>query len=244
MEPMGKQVVYGPVNSRRFGRSLGIDLTPRGCVVCNFDCAYCEAGREEDEGCAPHWPSPGEVGSALSSALQTASTIDSITISGSGEPTLHPRFGAVAAEVLAEGRRSRPGVPVRILTNGSRATHPVVRRALDLFDERIVSLDAAANRVDRPQRRIPLGGRIQGISMLRDFTVQSCFIDGAVSNVDDASVSEWVELLGELRPSAVQVFTIDRPARTPGVRPVSLLRLEAISRRLKGQTGLPVQLAD
>jgi wyosine [tRNA(Phe)-imidazoG37] synthetase (radical SAM superfamily) len=236
-------IVYGPVQSRRLGRSLGIDLTPRGCLVCNFDCAYCEPGQPVDERCAPHWATPGEVGSALRNALHEVGSLDSITLSGRGEPTLHPHFPAVVAEVVAEARRARPLVPVRILTNGSRTTDPVVRRALDLLDERIVTLDAAAERVERPNARLPLGGRIQAFSMLRDFTVQSCFVDGAVGNVDERSVADWVELMAELRPRAVQVYTIDRPAREEGVRPASPLRLEAISRRLEEQTGLRVQLS-
>lgn len=236
-------IVYGPVQSRRLGRSLGIDLTPRGCLVCNFDCAYCEAGQPVDRRCAPHWPTAGEVASSLRNALHEVGHLDSITISGRGEPTLHPRFPAVVCEVLAEARRARPFVPVRILTNGSRTTDPVVRRALDLLDERIVTLDAAPERVERPNGRLPLGGRIQAFSMLRDVTVQSCFVDGSISNVDEDSVADWVELLAELQPRAVQVYTIDRPAREKGLRPASASRLEAISRRLREETGLPVQLS-
>lgn len=239
-----QDIVYGPVQSRRLGRSLGIDLTPRGCLVCNFDCAYCVPGEPVDERCAPHWSTPGDVASALRNALHEVGELDSITLSGRGEPTLHPRFPSVVAEVMAESRRARPFVSVRILTNGSRTIDPVVRRALDLLDERIVTLDAAADRVDRPAARHPLGGRIQAFSMLRDFTVQACFVDGEVGNVDERSVADWVELVGELRPRAVQVYTIDRPARDKGVRPASPLQLEAISRRLREQTGLPVQLAN
>lgn len=237
-------IVYGPVQSRRLGRSLGIDLTPRGCLVCNFDCSYCVPGEPVDERCAPHWATPGDVASALRNALHEVGTLDSITLSGRGEPTLHPRFPSVVAEVMAESRRARPLVPVRILTNGSRTTDPIVRRALDLLDERIVTLDAAAQRVDRPNPRLPLSGRIQAFSMLRDFTVQACFVDGEFCNVDERSVADWVELLGELRPRAVQVYTIDRPAREKGVRPASALQLEAISRLLREQTGLPVQLSN
>jgi wyosine [tRNA(Phe)-imidazoG37] synthetase (radical SAM superfamily) len=242
MEP-GEGIVYGPVRSRRLGRSLGVDLTPRGCLICNFDCAYCEPGQPVDARCAPHWPTPGEVGSALRNAFFQVGPLDSITIAGRGEPTLHPHFPAVVAEVLAESRRARPEVPVRILSNGSRTTNPVVRRALDLLDERIVTLDAAAERVDRPGARLPLGARIQAFCMLRDFTVQACFVDGTVGNVDERSVGEWVELLAELRPRAVQVYTIDRPPRAPGVRPASSRQLEAISRRLHDETGIPVQLS-
>ena len=231
-------IAYGPVASRRFGRSLGIDLTPRGCRACNFDCIYCEFGDvPRAEGCV-RWPSPGDVRHALMQTLGTADRIDSITISGHGEPTLHPDFAAATAEILGEARRSRSDVPVRILTNGTLATCPSVRRALDQLDERIVVVDAAAGRVNRPARGCPLGALVAGLLLLRDVSVQSCFIGGAVSNCDPSCVAAWAELVAELRPRRVQIHTINhRPARAD-VRPLACAQLEEIACVLRARTGI------
>ena len=228
-------VVYGPVASRRLGRSLGVSLTPPGARVCSFDCVYCEVcGETRRSG----WPPPDSIEAALADALTQAGPLDSITISGDGEPTLHPRFAAAVAAVLRVARRSRPRVPVRILTNGGSAVRAEVRAALDRLDERIVMLDAAAERVDRPAPDCPLGAIIYALSLLKDVTVQAFFIDGIVSNVGNMAVREWVDLVRELRPRAVQICTIDRPPWKCDVRSVSQQQLEEIACLLRDRTGI------
>jgi wyosine [tRNA(Phe)-imidazoG37] synthetase (radical SAM superfamily) len=227
------RLVYGPVASRRFGRSLGIDLMPPGRHVCSFDCVYCELPLGEEDGGGRSWPTPGDVECALGNSLPDAGPLDSITISGRGEPTLHPRFGSLAAAVLCTARRARPEVPVRILTNGSRATRPEVRRALDLLDECVVKLDADSARIARPRATAQLGTLVAGLALLREVTVQACFVSGEPSNVGPEAVEAWIELLREIRPRAVQIYTIDRPPRVAGVRSAPLATLEAIASLLR-----------
>jgi wyosine [tRNA(Phe)-imidazoG37] synthetase (radical SAM superfamily) len=233
--PPGEAIVYGPVRSRRLGRSLGVRLTPPGAHVCSFDCVYCELrGGTRRNG----WPSVDAIEAALADRLPQLGRIDAITISGDGEPTLHPDFPAVAEAVLQAAAAHRPGVPVGILTNGSRAVRPEVRRALDRLDECIVMVDAAAERIDRPAGDCPLGAIVYGISLLRRVTVQACFVDGWVSNVDRAAVRQWVELVRELRPRKVQITTIDRPAWKCDARPVPREQLEEIACLLRDRTGV------
>ncbi len=231
-------MVYGPVTSRRLGRSLGVNFTPPGCRVCSFDCVYCECGRGRREGPGVRWPAPGALEAALSHALAHAGPLDSITISGHGEPTLHPRFGAAAAAVLAESHRARPGVPVRILTNGSRAGRAEVRRALDLLDERIVKVDAGWERVNRPSTDCDPEALLPSLARLRNVTVQSCFVEGAVRNVDEHTVRRWAEFLAKLRPGAVQIYTIDRQPAESDVRPTHPAQLEEIACMLRDRTGI------
>lgn len=235
-------LVYGPLESRRLGRSLGINLARPGRTTCSFRCVYCEFPREEGCDAYGDWPTPSAVGSALARALPRCGRLDSITISGSGEPTEHPQLGAIVSRVMREARRARSEVPVRILTNGATAIRPEVRRALDRLDERIVTLDAGAKEVDRPEARSPLGGALYGVSLLRSITVQSCFIDGAVSNVGERTVSEWVDILGELRPRAVQIFTMSRRPALMDVRPVSAARLKEIACLLRARTGIDARV--
>jgi wyosine [tRNA(Phe)-imidazoG37] synthetase (radical SAM superfamily) len=230
-------VVYGPVRSRRLGRSLGINLSPPGVCVCSFDCVYCEFRRGRRPGDRLRWPSPDDVALALADSLPRCGRLDSITISGHGEPTLHPRFDAVVKSLLAEARRARPDLPVRILSNATGALLPGVRHALDLLDERIVKLDAGAARVSRPAGQPP-GALLAALCLLRDFVVQACFVEGVVSNTQEPTVQEWIELVGELGPRSVQVYTIDRPPARAEVYPVPSAQLEAIARRLERATGI------
>jgi len=231
-----KGIVFRPVSSPELGRCLAVDPLPPPYRACTYDCVYCPFSPRPNRRRGPRWPTPGEVGSAVANALHEAGPLDSITLAGHGEPTLHPLFGSIVAEVLSAARRVRPGVPVRIVTNGSMVCHEDVRRALDLVDERIVKLDAAAERICRPDVGHPLGAVIASLPLLRDMTIQSCFVEGAVENTDSDSVREWVDLIGELRPEAVHIYT--QPGREAGVVPVAAWRLHQIAAQLQEQSGL------
>lgn len=239
--PIPCGIAYGPVVSRRFGRSLGIDLGPGGGRVCTFDCVYCDLSGPP-RARSVRWPSPGDVRSALVLALAEAGELDSITLSGRGEPTLHPRFGAVVAEVLGEARRSRSGVPVRVLTNGSGVMRPEVRRALERVDECVVSWDAGGDAVARPRDGSGCGVRAARLGLLPAATVQACFVTGRVSNSDAVSVAAWIDVLGELRPRAVQITTVSRPPAWPGVLATPAHRLEEIARDLRGACAASVSV--
>lgn len=233
-------IAYGPVLSRRLGHSLGLNLTPVGYRVCNFECVYCEYRDAPVRGA--RWPTPDEVGFALARALAKSMELDSITISGHGEPTLHPRFPDVVDRILSRAGRARPGVPVRILTNGSRAAQPAVRVALERLDERIVKLDAVPERTCRPSRRAPLGALFFAIGQLADVTLQSCFVEGESSNTARTAVREWADLVLELEPRAVQIYTIDRQPARADVRPASADLLEEIACELRARTGIEAQV--
>ncbi len=215
-----------------------MNLNPPGCPVCSLDCVYCELPRGGPGDRGRPWPAPGRVGTALANALPGVGAIDSVTLSGNGEPTLHPCFGTVVAEVIGAVRRSNPKLPIRILTNGTEALRPPVQRALDFLDERILTLDAEPSAVNRAGPEHDLRERIAGARSLRDVTLQSCFIEGAVSNVGAASLAAWIEAIARIRPRAVQIYTIDRPAATPGIRPVAPRSLERIARELWAGTGV------
>lgn len=235
-------VVYGPVVSRRLGNSLGVNLMRPGRSVCSFHCVYCEFPRRHCRDPYGDWPTPAAVAAGLAHALPRCGPLDSITVSGSGEPTSHPDFAAVVGQVLAEARRARPDVPVRILTNGATTVRPEIRRALDQLDERIITLDAAAERVDKPDADSPLGGVVYGISLLRDFSLQSCFIDGRVSNVEDETVRQWADLVGELEPRRVQIFTVSRRPAFADIHPVPEDQLEEIACTLRARTGIEARV--
>ena len=230
-------LVYGPVVSRRLGRSLGLNLTPPGCRVCSFECVYCEFGRESGARGAC-WPTPSAVRSAISTALHDSGALDAVTISGHGEPTLHPRFPEVVAEVVAEIRRSLRGLPLCVLTNGSTVTRQSVRRALDGVDRCIVTFDAAPERVDRPHAGISLADRIEAMRALRAVTLQSCFIEGVVSNCDLESIEAWADAVRRIQPASVQIYTIDRQPADAGVRPADSGALEEIACLLRDRTGI------
>src|SRR5438093_13440183 len=95
--PLQRGIVYGPVRSRRLGRSLGINVLPRDLKICNMNCAYCQYGwtrKRQARGEPTGWPSPVRIESVVSTRLRQAAAaaeiIDRLTVAGHGEPTLHP----------------------------------------------------------------------------------------------------------------------------------------------------------
>jgi wyosine [tRNA(Phe)-imidazoG37] synthetase (radical SAM superfamily) len=230
-------IIGGPVCTRTAERSLRVCLLPGGSRVCSFDCVYCAFARG---GRRPEWPRPGDIGAAVANALYREPEVESITISGRGEPTLHPAFGLALGNVLS-ARRARSDLGVRIATNGETLLSPRVRRLLELADERIVRVDAGGERIARPSGRARPGAILAGLALLSDFSVESVFVEGSGGNVDADSIDAWLELVGELRPARVYVTTVaGAPAADAGVRAASSATLEAIALQLRERTGLPV----
>lgn len=229
-------IVGGPVCTRTADRSLHVSLMPSGERRCTFACLYCPFPRARH---AARWPPPGDVGAAVTQALQRHPDVESITVSGAGEPTLHPAFGRALGDVLS-ARRTRPDLPVRIVTNGTTALEPRVRRLLALADERIVRVDAGAEKLDRPLAETPREAITAALRELPDFSAESFFLDGPAGNTGEREVEEWLAWLAELRPRRVYVTTVPEPPLEPALRRADARTLERIAAALRERTGLEV----
>jgi wyosine [tRNA(Phe)-imidazoG37] synthetase (radical SAM superfamily) len=211
-----------------------VSLLPDASRLCNFDCVYCPFPRSPQHW---SWPRPGNVGAAVASALRDAPQIDSITVSGPGEPTLHRQFGLALGEVLS-ARRIRPELQVRIVTNGSTLHEPRVRRLLEFADDRIVRIDAGGERVSRPSAQPDREGLEQALRQLCDFSVESIFVEGPAGNTSPREVEEWAARLGKLKPQRVYVTTIAQAPLEPAIQRANAEALERIADRLRRSTGL------
>ena len=100
-------LVYGPVRSRRLGTSLGVNLSPPGRKTCNFNCAYCQYGWT-DFPVRGAFPPPADVIDAVDRALAANPDVDTITVAGNGEPTLHPGFAPIAEGLFHVRARRAP----------------------------------------------------------------------------------------------------------------------------------------
>lgn len=227
-------IIGGPICTRTADRSLHVNLLPTKGRLCTLDCLYCPFPRAQ---LWQHWPRPGDVGSAVTNALHGAPELESITISGPGEPTLHPQFGRGLGEVLS-ARQSRPDLPVRIVTNGTTLLQPRVRRLLEFADERLVRIDAGGERISRPREHVPHEAIAVALRQLSDFSVESVFVEGPGGNANERDVIEWIARLAELRPQRVYVTTIAEPALVPTLQRADLATLERIAAELHRRTGL------
>jgi wyosine [tRNA(Phe)-imidazoG37] synthetase (radical SAM superfamily) len=211
-------LVYGPVQSRRLGRSLGINLAPAGRKTCNFNCAYCQYGWTNFPA-KQSFPAPADVIDALDSALQRDPNVDAITVAGNGEPTLHPAFAPIAEGLFRVRERRAPHARLALLSNGSTLNRLDVVYSLGHFDARYMKLDAGDATTFRLLNGppLPLGRLIADLRSVGRLTLQSMFVrdaQGIVDNTTPRAVDAWIEAVDRIRPDGVHVYTLDRtPAR-------------------------------
>ena len=218
--------VFGPIFSRRLGSSLGINLLPQQGKICNFDCVYCECGWNKDGLEDTTLPTARDVREALEeklSACRAAGTpIDSITFSGDGEPTLNPDFPEIIDLTLELRDRYYPKAKVSVLSNATRAGEEAIFQALLKVDNAILKLDAPADGqaavVNRPVGKYHVQDVVR--SLLRfegNFVLQTMFLKGPGWATEDW-VAEWMELVRQLKPRVVMVYTIDRETPMKGLQ--------------------------
>ena len=245
-------ILYGPVESRRLGLSLGVNLLPAGEKTCNFDCLYCELGWTPWMEVRPTWfPSLEVLEAALSQDLpklvKRYPSLDVITLSGNGEPTLFPAF-ADAVKMLSEFRqRHCPWVRLAILTNGSKLDEPAIFGAVRGIDVKCVKFDAGGTWINRPREGLNLARLIPVWAQMPDLTIQSFFSEGHFDNTRNEWVDPWLEHLKAIQPRRVQLYSLDR---TPAVGEVgvmgraSLDRMSRIGRRVASAVCAEVQVFD
>jgi wyosine [tRNA(Phe)-imidazoG37] synthetase (radical SAM superfamily) len=246
---MPSQIIYGPVFSRRLGRSLGINLFPWGRKICSFDCVYCEHGVTDVLTLAPRFQdffSAEDVLAAVENALQQSWSLDCLTFSGNGEPTLHPQFHSIAQAVRALRDRLRPEMRLAVFSNATTLHRPEIQQALALFDLPILKLDAGNEEVlqavNRPAAGVTLATIVSGMKRIPHLVLQALFVQGRYSNSGSQAFVEWLELLAEIRPQAVQIYSLDRLPAQDGVEEVDRSRLEQMANEIRARTGLPVQV--
>ncbi|NPA03748.1 MAG: radical SAM protein [Epsilonproteobacteria bacterium] len=217
-------MIFGPVPSRRFGLSLGIDLSPR-IKSCNFDCVYCELGGGKPTPSIPNPPSVKEIIAEVKKGLKRFSEVEVLTVTANGEPTLYPHL----LELVKELSKIKHNKKLLILSNGS--TISTVQEALKEFDIVKLSLDCATPRcfkkIDRPLKGIELKEIIEGIKEFRKtykglLVIEVLVVKGI--NDKEEEFKRLNEVLKEIAPDRVDVGTLDRPPAYL-VEPVSYEKL-------------------
>jgi len=237
-------IIYGPVNSRRLGLSLGVNLLPPGVKTCTLDCLYCQYGRSSTTGIekidAASFPSPHRVCEALEEALSGLLHPPAyITFSGNGEPTLHPRFNEIVDAVRNLRDRCSPTSKVAILSNSTTVTRTQTREALEKLDMRIMKFDAGSDEMfsqyNQPVRGISLDEIVEGLRTLGNVTLQCLFSGGPDGNDPDFHVEEWTRKVKKISPLFVQVYSLARQSPTETLTRLPVSQLDAIRRRVENE---------
>jgi len=235
-------IIFGPIHSRRFGKSLGVDLSPSK-KQCNFDCLYCELEPAETVDSYEDVVSVEEVTKALKSALDEHGDVDFITLTANGEPTLYPYL----SELIDEINTFKGSTKTLILSNAATIDDPKVQEALLKLDEVKLSLDCATQKclkkLDRSHKGIDVENIKAGMLAFKERYKGPLVIEILiVQTLNDTKeeITRLNEYLVKLRPTRIDIGTIDRPPAYD-VKAVSYEKLLEISHLF--DPSLPVYIA-
>lgn len=242
------QIVFGPVRSRRFGISLGINLLPLNTKVCSFNCIYCECGLTPD---CPDTSSGGfytrnEVAQAMNlrfKEIQAKGVCpDNITFAGNGEPTLHPDFAGIIDDTISLRNKYFPASKITVLSNATTLGNAEINQALLKVDNNVLKLDAGTGRflklINDPLGNISLELIVQNLKKFNgNVIIQSLFLRGTVNgkyfdSTSNENVNSWLEHLREISPKLVMIYPVDRATPIAGLEKISREELEKISARV------------
>ncbi|MFH1476504.1 MAG: radical SAM protein [Verrucomicrobiota bacterium] len=222
--------VFGPVPSRRLGRSLGIDLVP--FKTCSYDCIYCQLGRTTNKTVERREYVPLKAVLAELRRKLELCRPDYITLSGSGEPTLYAPMGE-----LIRGIKKITKIPVAVLTNGSLLWDRDVQDALLLADVVVPSLDAgddsAFQYVNRPHASITFAQMVGGLVAFRKRYSKTIWLEifllGGATAIK-TEVSRIAKIAKHVRPDRIQLNTVTRPPAEDFAFPVPSARMQYFCR--------------
>ena len=220
------EIVFGPIVSRRLGSSLGVNVLPSKGKLCNFDCVYCECGWNRDGIAERRFPRLAEVEAALKDKMERLADegvkVDSITFSGNGEPTLNPDFPQIIDATLRYRDIFFPCAKVSVLSNATMLGRPGVAAALKKIDNPILKIDASDDDmiglINKPSGQYRLKDVIDDLrSFEGNFILQTMFLRSPdFDQSSSEALSRWYDIVRELNPREIMVYTIDR--ETPDKR--------------------------
>ncbi len=250
------EIIFGPVNSRRLGVSLGINLLPRNKKFCTFNCIYCECGWTPKQNEKLDLPNREDVYSALKDKLQNMKDSnyppDNITFAGNGEPTIHPEFAGIIEDTIKLRNKMFPHAQISVLSNATQLHRKDVFDALLKIDQNIQKLDSAfpetIELMNIPKGNFKIDKLIKNLKAFNgNVIIQTMFLKGEykgknVDNTTEKEVNAWLELLKEIKPESVMIYPIDRDAPINSLEKVSKEVLDNIAKKVKN-IGLKVQVS-
>lgn len=228
-------IIFGPVPSRRFGISLGIDLSPN-LKQCNFDCLYCELKGAKTVSEYEYIVSVSAIIESIQSFMAKNITVDVLTITANGEPTLHPKL----YEIILNLNQIKSTTKTLILSNGSTIYRPEIAKALCEFDIVKLSLDCVSEKcfkkLDRNDKSVDVAKIVEGMVNFRkiykkEFIIEVLFVSGLNDNEEEIQLI--YEALKKISPTRVDIGTIDRPPAYDS-KPISFQKLEEIANYFEG----------
>jgi len=242
------EIVFGPIKSRRFGVSLGINLLPLEGKFCTFNCVYCECGLTDDRKKEKQVLfTAAEIAASLQSRFEALKTggldPDNITFAGNGEPTMHPEFETIVENTIRLRNEFFPKAKITVLSNATRLDRENVKRALLRIDNNVLKLDAGTNAtfqaINRPTFPITLEKVLIDLKGFKEnLTIQTMLIRGdvegnQVDNTTEEELTLWLQHIRQINPKLVMLYPIDRQTPYRTLEKVPEVEFLALAKRIE-----------
>ena len=250
------EIVFGPVKSRRFGNSLGLNLLPLNYKYCTFNCIYCECGwSNEEHSKKVTLPKRDEIKMALERRLMDMNNLgeipDNLTFAGNGEPTIHPEFEGIIEDTIELRNKYFPTAEISVLSNATLLHKKPVFRALNRVDNNVLKLDSAIDEtfqmINQPPPTIKLKNIIENIKKFdNNQIIQTLFLKGYyegnyIDNTTNNEVGAWLKVLKEIKPKSVMIYPIERDTAASGIEKIPKAELEIIAKKVE-EAGIKTKL--
>lgn len=247
MTSLYNNIIFGPVKSRRLGLSLGVNLLPIESKLCNFNCIYCECGWNEEHEGKKRFNSREDVRTmlrdTLSDMVAQGTPPDVITFAGNGEPTMHPEFESIIDDTITLRNELCPSAKVSVLSNATQIGREDVVRALLKVDNNILKLDSAFDQtvqlLNKPVGKYSVAQvvewmkQFQGNMILQTMFLRGEYMGQKIDNTTEREVSAWLELVKDIAPKKVMVYSIDRDTPCQTLEKVNKVELSKIASQVE-----------
>lgn len=249
-----ESLIFGPISSRRLGKSLGINLMPEIGKICSFDCIYCECGWNPEKRNVSRLPKKDVFEKLLEEKLKeiagTENEPDSITFSGNGEPTLHPDFPEIIDITIRLRNHYAPKAKISVLTNGTMLHKKEIFDAISKIENNIIKIDGGTYETIKVINKPNVDFNLEEyISLLQEFkgnlVIQTCFLRGEhngvkIDNTSKEEVALWIEHIKKIKPRKTMIYAIERETPEKNLEKISYQELEEIAAPLR-QLGFEVE---
>lgn len=246
------RMIFGPINSRRLGVSLGVDILPT-IKSCSFNCNYCEIGLTHPQGYVSIRERMKFGKDKLIFLLLRLQQmiiewkLDSITIGYNGEPTLVENLGDILDKIQEQKKRLQHTIPISIFTNSSTILDQEVCKNLSKVDKVIAKLDCALQdtflQVDCPHSSVPdITDIIKGLEDYKknypsnELIIQTMLIGGSVNNITPLDIDALAKAYIKINPDLIHLYTVARRPAVLSVKPVTLEDLKRIKNEIVERT--------
>ncbi len=246
-------IIFGPIRSRRLGNSLGINLLPKNNKVCTFNCVYCECGWGDKSNIQTVNFHPASIiipviSETMKRMAEQKNTIDSITFSGNGEPTMHPEFETITDAIIELRNRYYPDTIISCLSNSTQLHRSDVVAALKKIENPLMKLDTGIQEtfllINKPYLDLNINTVCkQLLQFSGKLTIQTMFLRGEleegdyIDNTTEIEVNAWIERLNYIRPHTVMIYPIDRETPASNLQKIDIKTLESIAAKVR-KTGI------